>query len=87
MPDRTLPAETPSGFVRSTGIPNTTSSKPYFATVTEAVTRCVADPKCVGISNQRMFYGPVGNPAIVPGRLGESGSILRSVAPQPIAPR
>jgi hypothetical protein len=78
MPDRTLPTETPSGFVRSTGIPNTASSKPYFAAVSEAVARCVADPKCVGVSGQRLFYGTPGFPTTVPGRAGEKSCFIRS---------
>lgn len=88
MPDRSLTgAELPTGFVRSTGVPNTTISKAYFASATESVARCAADPKCVGVSGQRMFYGSVGNPAIVQGRPGEGGSFLRSATTQPVASR
>jgi hypothetical protein len=76
MPDRALPAEIPKGFVRSTGIPNTSSSKSYFAETTEAVARCVADPRCIGVSAQRLFYGKGGAPTIV-GRPGESESFIR----------
>ena len=75
---RSLPATVPAGFVRSTGIPNTSSSKPYFSTTAEALRRAIADPRCVGISAQRLFYGTVGNPATVVGRAGEDECFLRS---------
>jgi hypothetical protein len=77
MPDRTLPSKEPKGFVRSTGIPNTSSSTSYFAATADAVARCDRDAKCIGVSAQRMFYGTVGTPAMVAGRAGETESFVR----------
>ncbi len=76
--ERVLPAKAPTEFVRCAGIPNTTQSKPYFAEVAEAVARCVGDPSCVGVSAQRLFYGPVGVPATVKGRGGEEVCFMRT---------
>ncbi len=76
--ERVLPAKAPTGFVRCAGIPNTTQFKSYFAEVAEAVARCVGDPRCVGVSAQRLFYGPVGTPATVKGRAGEEACFMRT---------
>jgi hypothetical protein len=72
---RRLP-ESATGFVRCTGIPNTPTSKPYFASVSEALDRCRKDPTCVGISDQRIFYGPFGTPTLHTGGV----SLLKSSA-------
>lgn len=78
MPDRTLPNIIPMGFVRYAGIPNTSESKSYFASVAEAIKRCQKDTRCVGLSNQRLFYGTLGFPTIVPGRLDENECFMRA---------
>ena len=75
---RGLPAKIPVGFVKVTGIPNTSQSKSYFADGATAVARCAADPLCMGVSGQRLFYGDVGTPAIVRGRSGEEVSYIRA---------
>ena len=75
--DRILPAQTPPGFVKITGVPNTAESKPFFADVSVAVSRCAGDPRCVGVSAQRLFYGAVGTPATTVGRSGENESLVR----------
>lgn len=79
MPARGLPLP-PPGFQQCTGIPNTVVTKSYFATTAEALARCVADPHCVGMSAQRLFYGAVGTPATVVGRPGEDACLLRTAA-------
>lgn len=75
--DRTLPATLP-GFVRHTGIPNTSEFNPYFAKTAEAIARCQKDPRCVGLSAQRLFYGTLGTPTTVVGRVGEEGCFLKA---------
>ncbi len=75
--ERALPKEIPTGFVAKSGVPNA-SSKPYFSTTAEAVSRCLKDPRCVGLSSQRLFFGELGTPTTVPGRSGETGCILRN---------
>ena len=73
--ERSLPKHHP-GFTLVTGIPNT-ASKSYFASSAEAWRRCVGDPKCVGMSAQRLFYGDC--TSIIPGRPGEV-SLVRTAA-------
>lgn len=75
--DRVLPTQAPPGFTKITGVPNTTESKPFFADVSAAVSRCAGDPRCVGVSAQRLFYGTVGMPATIVGRSGEDESFVR----------
>ncbi len=55
------------GFMQCTGIPNTPTSKPYFASTAEAIERCRKDPACVGVSDERLFYGPLKTPALLTG--------------------
>ena len=74
--ERALPSEL-AGFTRYTGIPNTSDSKSYFASAAEAAKRCQKDPRCVGLSAQRLFYGTLGTPATVAGRTGEEACFLR----------
>ncbi len=76
--ERLLPSQAPPGFSVRTGIPNTSNTKPYFAETKEAIERCVGDPRCVGVSAQRMFYGPVGTPATIGGRKGEETCFMRN---------
>ncbi len=77
MPERGLPQEA-VGFKRHTGIPNTSTFKSYFATAAEALERCRRDPRCVGISANRTFYGPMGHPALVPGPAGEGECLTKA---------
>jgi hypothetical protein len=77
MPDRGLPSSDVAGFKRYTGIPNTSTFKSYFASAAEALERCRRDPRCVGISATRMFYGPVSHPTLVPGPVGETESLTK----------
>lgn len=78
--ERSLPQQVPVGFTLSRqGVPNVTTSKPYFSTAAEAVNRCVGDPNCVGVSAQRLFYkGTYGSSlTLVPGRPGEDACFVR----------
>lgn len=65
-----------TGFVPCKGIPNTPTSKPYFASIAEAIERCRKDPNCVGISDERLFYGTLGTPAFLTG----GSSLLKTSA-------
>jgi hypothetical protein len=58
--ERTLVApEEISGFVKQSGVPNTSQVTPYFAAFETALKRCEKDPNCKGLSAFRMFYGTV----------------------------
>ncbi len=80
QPRSPLPVKAPPGFSRMTGVPNTPHSKSFFSDAATAVARATGDPLCVGISAQRLFYGPVGHPRIVPGRVGEDACFIRDGA-------
>lgn len=61
---RGLPSQA-MGFVLCKGIPNTPTSKPYFASTSEALERCRKDPKCIGLTDERLFYGTPGTPSLL----------------------
>lgn len=67
-----------AGFRCVEGVPMTETSKAYFASFEEAITRCRADATCVGVSSQRLFYGGTQPILCIPGRAGETHTFLKN---------
>jgi hypothetical protein len=84
-PPRALPTGLIPGFARVAGVPNTSNTKSYFASAADAISRCAADPNCVGVSAQRMFFredvgssgGGASRIAIIKGRQGEDAAYVK----------